>query len=558
MLFRHVIIKSMGRKKLSILGEEIFVMDEKTLLSGFDQIQLNLAEVSATVLSQKDAFMGYLKAHGDGQILLPNEIEEVIADYQKAIAPDNSDSSCNVDLSGHIFKRIAAMVNANQRALALMAPVYARERYFFSKHKRPDVTLSESQKKEIDAFWAPYTFAYKNNPETQLYFYAASGRFDPSYISFGLHYHYLKKFWNTPHKVAFMADKNDYDILFPDVKKPLTLFYRIDQTYYDGEMRPISEDEAYDKCVNAFSKKGYELVFKPAREGEGRGIVFVRKDNSLEECKKKLRNVFSGISNYVCQRLVKNHPTWMSYPGCNALNVARINTMNFNGQAKIMTSYMKIAVCDMDAVNVSLGALCLKITEEGRFDNKALVFYTGEWLDKLPNGAEFAGRQLHNYDKVKETVLMMANRLPELKAIAWDITVDDEGDVLFIELNPSGGTEGVQLLGMHPYGGKDKMREILDEYLIKKFYYERADWDWDYWEFKNSISIHRYNGLKKDVVIPRTLRGKRVTAIHSRAFEGQSLNKIVVPDTVSSIAPNAFAGCGTDCKIILPEQLRAN
>ena len=54
----------MGRKKLSILGEEIFVMDEKTLLSGFDQIHLNLAVVSATVLSQMDAFMGYLKAHG--------------------------------------------------------------------------------------------------------------------------------------------------------------------------------------------------------------------------------------------------------------------------------------------------------------------------------------------------------------------------------------------------------------------------------------------------------------------------------------------------------------
>ena len=229
--------------------------------------------------------------------------------------------------------------------------------------------------------------------------------------------------------------------------------------------------------------------------------------------------------------------------------------MNFSGTPKIISSYMKIAVKDMDVVNVSLGAMCLRITNGGRFYRRALDFYSGTWCGKLPNGASFAGRKLYNYDKVKETVLMMANRLPELKAIAWDVTVDEKGDVILIELNPSGGTEGVQLLGLHPYGNRKKMKEILDEYLINRFYYPRADWEWDYWEFKNTISIHKYGGLRRVVQIPERLCGKKVTAIHTEAFADKDLEKIIVPDSVTVLRDNAFKDCGNDCEIVLPQHL---
>ena len=61
-----------------------------------------------------------------------------------------------------------------------------------------------------------------------------SGRFDPLFVSFGCHYLYLRKFWSTP-KTPFMTDKNNYDILFSDVKMPETVFHRIGGCYYDGQ-----------------------------------------------------------------------------------------------------------------------------------------------------------------------------------------------------------------------------------------------------------------------------------------------------------------------------------
>lgn len=477
------------------------------------------------------------------------KIESVAAEYSAGVGDYGALSNNDIPLTEHIFERIAAIKNAEKNANGIMASVYDREDYFFSKHSCPDVELTLPQLAEIGRFWEPYSFAYKNNPQTQRYFSVVSGRFDPSYVSFGLHYHYLKKFWNT-HKVTFMSDKNNLDILFPEVKRPDTVFHLIEGVYYDTARNVITKSEAISKCLAELYETGRDLVLKPSCEGEGRGIIFLRGDVPRENNELTLKGVDN--KDYICQHKIKNHETWASYPGCDALNVARINTMNFSGTPRIISSYMKIATENMDVVNVSLGALCLRITNGGRFYRRALDFYSGTWCSKLPNGAEFAGRKLYNYDKVKEAVLMMANRLPELKAIAWDVTVDEEGDVVLIELNPSGGTEGVQLLGLHPYGNRKKMREILDEYLIRRFYYERADWEWDYWEFKDSISIHRYGGLKKEVSIPEKLRGKRVETVHTKAFTGKDLTKIVVPDNVTLIRPRAFDGCGEDCEIILP------
>ena len=523
-------------------------MEGADIMKGFDEIQQKLDEVKNLVALQKGSIT---RIENTDKFRLTAKFESLVPEYLASVGDVETLQINDVLLEKHMFERLAAKKNAEKKANELMAPVYARERYFFSRHSCPEGKLTPQQLEEVSGFWAPYSFAYKNNPETQRVFSIVSGKFDPSYISFGLHYHYLKKFWNT-HKVTFMSDKNDIGILFPDVKAPKTIFHLIGGAYYDESRNVITRDDAVAKCLAEIYEKGNDLVLKPSREGEGRGIVFLRKEIPCED-NEKILNKIAEDRDYICQRAVRNHESWSSYPGCNALNVARINTMNFNGKPKIMSSYMKIAVKGMDIVNVALGALCLRIMDDGCFDKRGLDFYAGVWYDKLPNGEEFAGRKLHNYDKVKETVLMMANRVPELKAIAWDITVDEDGDVLIIELNPSGGAEGPQLLGMHPYGGKEKMKEILDEYLIKRFYYERSDWEWDYWEFKNTISIHKYEGLKKVVQIPERLRGKEVTAIHSRAFVGKNLKKIVVPDSVNVLRGEAFTGCGRDCEIVLPQ-----
>jgi len=480
--------------------------------------------------------------------------DEIIGRYYNG-AP--SKDLCGISdeklLENHIADRIAAIVGAEKSARELMAPVYARDRYFFKTCPMPEGSLTEVQLDAVREYWAPYTFAYRNNPDIQRYFTLMSGKFDPSYISFGLHYLYLRKFWNT-FGTPFITDKNDYDVLFPDVKMPETVFHRINGSYYDGARKFMTEKETVNKCMNYLRRKKKDLILKPAREGEGKGIVFMRSTESWKENLAVL-NAFPQNTDCVCQVVIENHRSW-KYSEASGLNVARVNTMNFTGEPEIVSAYLKTAVQDSGVVNMATGAWGILIKDDGTLGDRAVQPHEGKWhYEKFPNGEKFAGRKLLNYGKVKKTVLAMARRVPALKSIAWDITVDSEGDVVLIELNASGGTEEVQPHGLHPYGSGEKLKEILDEYLIKKFYYPRADWEWDFWEFKNTVSIHRYDGLKTELVVPERLRGKKVAAIHTKAFAGKNLKKIVVPESVTLLRENAFGDCGEDCEIILPAHL---
>jgi len=56
----------------------------------------------------------------------------------------------------------------------------------------------------------------------------------------------------------------------------------------------------------------------------------------------------------------------------------------------------------------------------------------------------------------------------------------------------------------------------------------------------NTLTITNYKGSAKDVVIPGTLYGIRVTAIGREAFQNKGLTSVVIPNTVVTIGEDAF------------------
>ena len=62
-----------------------------------------------------------------------------------------------------------------------------------------------------------------------------------------------------------------------------------------------------------------------------------------------------------------------------------------------------------------------------------------------------------------------------------------------------------------------------------------------------NASIYAYNGSDKEVTIPAYINDKAVTEIKDYAFLlCNSVEKIIVPSTVTTIHANAFSGaCGT-------------
>lgn len=76
-----------------------------------------------------------------------------------------------------------------------------------------------------------------------------------------------------------------------------------------------------------------------------------------------------------------------------------------------------------------------------------------------------------------------------------------------------------------------------------------------------TVEITSYNGSDDDVVIPNTIKGKKVTSIGAWAFEeyiqgpGFNIKSVVIPDTVTSIGSEAFGNCENLKKVTLPSSV---
>lgn len=76
--------------------------------------------------------------------------------------------------------------------------------------------------------------------------------------------------------------------------------------------------------------------------------------------------------------------------------------------------------------------------------------------------------------------------------------------------------------------------------------------DFQYEDNGENISIYAYNGSNKEVTIPAYINGKAVTEINDYAFLlCNSVEKIIVPSTVTTIYANAFSGAGNLKSVVL-------
>jgi len=70
------------------------------------------------------------------------------------------------------------------------------------------------------------------------------------------------------------------------------------------------------------------------------------------------------------------------------------------------------------------------------------------------------------------------------------------------------------------------------------------------------ITITGYTGKDKNVVIPSTIEGIKVTEIGTRAFlENKDIISVSIPDSVINIGAGAFSGCESLISITIPDSV---
>ena len=79
--------------------------------------------------------------------------------------------------------------------------------------------------------------------------------------------------------------------------------------------------------------------------------------------------------------------------------------------------------------------LIIAITNDGLLYDSALCIKQDKWYTAHPNtGFVFKNHRIENFQKVLEAVKKLHSCIPWLKFCRWDITIDVDGEPVFIEM----------------------------------------------------------------------------------------------------------------------------
>ncbi len=308
--------------------------------------------------------------------------------------------------------------------------------------------------------------------------------------------------------------------------------------YYDGNREKITREKAIKILLN-ISNQGKKILLKPSDGVCGLGIYIIKEYSNENEIKKYFE-IYKD--KFLCQEFIKNHS---SYSTGEALNTLRIVTFIYNDEVHWIGSMLRMGVNGV-VDNWHAGGISCPVNKYGVCGNFAVAL-NGARYYKHPNNFEFAERKLFNYDAAHNLAITLHKKFPFVKLISWDIAINEQGKPIVLEFGNPGDSSIMEAGGFNIYLNRNVVKEILDEYLINRFYYLKAVFDWDYKEFKNNIVLIRYCGFNDIIKVPETIDGKKITVLSNGAIKKANIREIYISKNIK-IETNAI--CIKNVKVI--------
>ncbi len=269
------------------------------------------------------------------------------------------------------------------------------------------------------------------------HYYDELGKVDHRYIPHNIHHRYVIPYFDNPAYERQLEDKNLYSMIFPYMKRPKTMFKYFAKTSFNNEpgsfcnddFSPISREEAVSRLM-----AGGKFILKPTRDtGEGMDVKAFSADDGRDAVE-ALLDSYSGV-DYIVQRFLVQHKS-LADLNSSSLNTIRLMTLEWRGEVRLLAGIIRIGHPGSAVDNVAAGGYEVGIDlESGTLKKYGFTYAEGMGAEGIPGGPIFEGFPLPSWDKLRDTALDCALRLPHLKLIGWDFAVDENGDVVLIELN---------------------------------------------------------------------------------------------------------------------------
>lgn len=314
--------------------------------------------------------------------------------------------------------------------------------------------LTKQQKREIDAVFS----SYKRTSYIYNQFYTGvTGAFSPLYIPDPFYYSYIDPFFNDWNKAKYLDHKCLYSKIFPDIKQPKTVAYRINGLWYSDDCNLLSVNEVFERC------KKYDVFVKIATESEGgHGVYFVEKGNN------NLSKLLSERNDDIIIQLALKQSKSLAIINSSSVNTIRLlSLLKKDGSVKIYSVVLRMGINGSKIDNASSGGLTVGVCADGHLKAIAYNVQGMKFTEHPTSKIKFKDYIIPNFTRVKELVEKAAIEIPFFRLVSWDVALDEKDDPILIEANFSFGELDFHQLNNGPLFGDDTI-EILHEVFINK------------------------------------------------------------------------------------------
>ena len=300
--------------------------------------------------------------------------------------------------------------------------------------------LTLEQKLAIQSYWKPLVGKKVSTRWYQLIF-SISGDFKSEYVPFEVAMKVQRTLSPGFNQKAF-DDKSLYNQLLVGFNIPIRVALCSRGVYYLPESKDLLE-VTFDEFILGITNIK-DCIIKPCVGTDGgRGISSINViDGKVTESGQDISSFIDDFQrkygfNYCIERKIHecNNLQCLNPTSCNTL---RIHTYRNRDKQEIsfLSAYIRIGKLGKVVDNAYSGGYCGRISKDGFLDRVVRVY--PYLLDtKTESGVDVNHYKILDFEKMVSTVKRAHSLLPMFDLIGWDVTTDEEGNVIIIEFNPN-------------------------------------------------------------------------------------------------------------------------
>ena len=282
-------------------------------------------------------------------------------------------------------------------------------------------TLSADQITDINSFWGYLQDDVSMNWHRILY--SITGKEDKRFVPDYIFHNVIRPKMNNYTFASVWGDKCYIDYFIRDAKTVHTVVRNVNGRFLDDEWGLISIERA-SNIMNMYEK----LVVKPSTfTNTGKGVKLLSKPYNILQLAAEYKK------DFVIQIPLKQHGE-IAKLNPSSVNSIRINTVLFDEEAHVMSSFIKVGETGEFADNNGKNRYFIGITADGCYENYAIDHDLKKYSE-IPSGYEFAGKRVPFIGDAYKAVEKAHKNIAHFGFAFWDVCITENGEPCIIEVN---------------------------------------------------------------------------------------------------------------------------